>query len=323
MSKSALITGITGQDGSYLAEYLLQLGYRVFGLVRRSSQANYSRIFHILNQIRLIDGDMHDQGSLQLALRIAQPDEVYNLAAQSFVHISWGQPILTAECTGLGTTRLLEAIRAESLDQHVRFYQASSSEMFGGVTRGIQNESTPLHPRSPYGVAKVYAHWMTINYRESFNMFNCCGILYNHESPRRGVEFVTRKISKAAARIKHGLQNKLELGNLDALRDWGHAADFVRAMHLMLQHSEPDDYVIATGEQHSVREFASLAFEHVGLNYLDHVEVTSTNYRPAEVSTLLGDYTKARDTLGWSPSCSFGDLVREMVDADMKSISGV
>jgi GDPmannose 4,6-dehydratase len=314
--KTALITGITGQDGSYLAEFLLEKGYRVFGLQRRSSTMNLERVEHLLKEgIMLVPGDMIDQNSLLCALRKVEPDEVYNLAAQSFVPTSWNQPILTGEVTALGVTRLLEAIR--QVDPKIRFYQASSSEMFGKVREVPQSEKTPFYPRSPYGVAKVYGHFITVNYRESYNLFACSGILFNHESPRRGLEFVTRKITYAAASIKLGLAKSLKLGNLDAHRDWGYAGDYVRAMWLMLQHKKPDDYVIATGESHSVREFINLAFSHLGLDRKRHVKVDKKLFRPAEVEHLVGDSRKARRVLGWKPTVSFEGLVRMMVDADL------
>jgi len=315
--KVALITGITGQTGSYLAEYLLSLGYEVHGVVRRSSAPNYERIQPLLDnpaRVRLWTADLHDQTSLVEVIKQAQPVEIYNLAAQSFVPASWSQPVLTAEVTALGVLRMLEAIRLVNKD--IRFYQASSSEMFGKVREEPQTELTPLYPRSPYGVAKVYGHYITVNYRESYGIFACSGICFNHESPQRGPEFVTRKITDAVARIKLGLQDKLQLGNLDAMRDWGFAGDFVRAIHLMLQQPKPDDYVVATGEKHSVREFADLAFRRLDLDMNDHVEVDQSLYRPAEVATLLGNPAKIK-ALGWEPQVSFQQLVEMMVDADV------
>lgn len=313
--KRALITGITGQDGSYLAEFLLEKGYEVIGMVRRTSTVNFERIRHIQDRITLVQGDLLDQSSLIDILREYRPHEVYNLAAQSFVPTSFKQPVLTGEFTALGVTRLLEAIRL--VDPTIRFYQASSSEMFGKVREVPQNENTPFHPRSPYGVAKVYAHWITVNYRESYGMFAVSGICFNHESPRRGLEFVTRKITYTAARIKLGLAHELRLGNLEARRDWGYAPDYVRAMWLMLQQDEPEDYVIATGETHSVREFVELAFDHLGLDWRKYVVVDPALYRPADVDLLVGDATKARTKLGWAPSVTFEQLVKIMVDADL------
>lgn len=316
--KSALITGITGQDGSYLAEFLLSKGYKVFGLTRRTSTINYERIAHIEDKIQLIQGDLLDQSSLSAALMETEPDEVYNLAAQSFVKTSWNQPVLTGEFTALGVTRMLEAIRV--VNPKIKFYQASSSEMFGKVTETPQRETTRFYPRSPYGVAKVYGHYITVNYRESFNMFACSGILFNHESPRRGLEFVTRKISNAVAKVKLGKQDKLELGNLDSKRDWGFSGDYVEAMYLMLQQKEPDDFVIATGENHSVREFVKAAFQVVGIdNWEKYVVANKTEYmRPAEVDYLIGDYNKAKKILGWRPKTSFKQLVEMMVKADLE-----
>jgi len=316
---SALITGITGQDGSYLAEFLLDKGYRVVGMTRRSSTVTLERIAHLVDEIELIQGDLLDQNSLAEALRTVRPDEVYNLAAQSFVPTSWNQPVLTGEFTALGVTRLLEAVRQVS--PSVRFYQASSSEMFGNVDETPQRELTRFHPRSPYGVAKVYGHWITVNYRESYDLFAASGILFNHESPRRGLEFVTRKVTDAVARIKHGLATELRLGNLDSKRDWGFAGDYVRAMWLILQQPVPDDYVVATGEAHSVREFCEIAFARVGLDWNDHVVVDSAFTRPAEVDRLVGDATKARNELGWTPTVSFDSLVTMMVDADMERVA--
>lgn len=313
----ALITGITGQDGSYLAEFLIGQGYDVYGMVRRSSTVNFDRIRQFQDAVTLVQGDLLDQVSLINILEEYQPDEVYNLAAQSFVPTSWQQPVLTGEFTALGVTRLLDAIRL--VKRNVRFYQASSSEMFGKVQEVPQRETTPLYPRSPYGVAKVYGHWITINYRESYDLFACSGILFNHESPRRGLEFVTHKISNAVARIKLGLDNELRLGNLDARRDWGYAPDYVRAMWLMLQQDEPDDYVIATGETHSVQEFCEEAFGHVGLDWREFVVQDPRFMRPAEVDLLVGDPGKAARKLGWQPEVTFRELVRIMVDADMEA----
>lgn len=313
--KRALITGITGQDGSYLAEFLLEKGYRVYGLVRRSSVGNLERIKHLEKDLRLIPGDLTDQNSLIAALVEARPDEVYNLAAQSFVGVSWQQPVLTAQVTALGVTRMLEAIR--TVNPRIRFFQASSSEMFGRVQETPQSENTPFYPRSPYGVAKVYGHYITVNYRESYGLFACSGILFNHESPRRGLEFVTRKVSDGVARIKLGLAGELRLGNLESRRDWGYAGDYVQAMWMMLQQDEPGDYVIATGETHSVRELVEIAFSHAGLDWQKYVVVDPRLYRPAEVDLLQGDYSKARSKLGWEPRVSFPELVRMMVDADL------
>jgi GDPmannose 4,6-dehydratase len=313
---NALITGFTGQDGSYLAELLLHKGYSVYGLVRRTSVLADERVRHLLNDVEIVDADLLDQHSLVQALRQAKPDEVYNLAAQSFVPTSFSQPVLTGEYTALGVTRLLEAIRYT--DQPIRFYQASSSEMFGKVQEVPQNESTPFHPRSPYGVAKIYGHWITINYRESFGIFGCSGILFNHESPRRGNEFVTRKISRSVARIKLGLQTHIALGNLEAKRDWGYAGDYVEAMWLMLQQERPDDYVVATGATHSVAEFVQLALAHIGIeNWRDYVREDPAMFRPAEVDLLVGDASKAREVLGWEPKVGFPELVRLMVEADL------
>jgi GDPmannose 4,6-dehydratase len=317
---SALITGITGQDGSYLAELLLEKGYTVHGVVRRSSTENFERIMHLRDKVQLHQADLLDQLSLIDVIKTTKPTEVYNLAAQSFVPTSWNQPVLTGEFTALGVTRMLEAIRL--LDpKGIRFYQASSSEMFGKVVEVPQKESTPLYPRSPYGVAKVYGHWITINYRESFDMFCTSGILFNHESERRGKEFVTRKVTDAVARIKQGKQKVLKLGNLDSRRDWGFAGDYVEAMWLMLQQPEADDYVVATGETHPVRELVEIAFSHVGLNYQDHVEIDPAFFRPAEVDLLVGDPTKAKEKLGWTPKVNFQQLVARMVDADMKRVA--
>jgi GDPmannose 4,6-dehydratase len=316
---SALITGVTGQDGSYLAEYLLEKDYEVYGLVRRLSTPNRSRIDAIADQLILLPGDISDQSSLNAAVKTAMPDEIYHLAAQSFVATSWNQPLLTGDITGLGVVRMLEAVR--HFCPTARFYQASSSEMFGTSPQLLKNETTPFHPRSPYAVAKVYGHYTALNYRESYGLFCCSGILFNHESPRRGIEFVTKKISDGVARIAHGLAKELRLGDIDVRRDWGYAPDFVKAMWLMLQRDEPDDYVIATGESHSVREFAQLAFAEVGLDWEDYVTVDDRFKRPADVSELRGDAAKARATLGWTPETSFSELVRIMVAADMDSCS--
>ena len=317
--RRALITGITGQDGSYLAELLLDKGYEVFGMTRRASTENVERISHLIDQVTLIQGDLLDPPSLDSALRTAQPTEVYNLAAQSFVPTSWNQPVLTAEFTAVGVTRMLEAIR--SVDPQIRFYQASSSEMFGQVREVPQNELTPFHPRSPYGVAKVYGHHITVNYRESYDLFAVSGILFNHEGPRRGLEFVTRKISDGVARIKLGLADELRLGNLDATRDWGFAGDYVEAMWLMLQQNDATDYVIATGEEHSVRDFAEAAFEHVGLDWEGYVVQDPRFMRPAEVDHLVGDASKAREQFAWEPRTSFRELVELMVDADLERLA--
>jgi GDPmannose 4,6-dehydratase len=315
VAKTALITGITGQDGSYLAELLLEKGYRVVGMTRRSSTDSNERIAHLAGRIQLLQGDLLDQASLVAALNETRPDELYNLGAQSFVPTSWNQPVLTAEFTALGVTRVLEAIR--QVDERIRFYQASSSEMFGKVRQSPQDEATPFYPRSPYGVAKVYGHFITVNYRESFGLYAVSGILFNHESPRRGLEFVTRKVSDAAARIKLGLASELRLGNLDSHRDWGFAGDYVKAMWMMLQQPEPRDYVIATGESHSVRELCELAFSHLGLDYQDHVVVDQALVRPAEVDHLLGNASRARAELAWRPETDFRTLVEMMVDADL------
>lgn len=312
---TALITGITGQDGSYLAELLLKKGYRVIGVARRASTVNFERIEHILDDITVVQGDLHDQGSLLGLLEEYKPTEVYNLAAQSFVPTSWSQPALTGDITALGVTRMLEAIRF--VNPKIRFYQASSSEMFGKVLEVPQKEDTPFYPRSPYGVAKVYGHWITVNYRESFNMFATSGILFNHESPRRGLEFVTRKISDHVARIKLGKTKELRLGNLEAQRDWGFAGDYVEAMWLMLQQDEPDNYVIGTGETHTVREFCEIAFSHVDLDYKQYVVQDEKFYRPAEVDLLISDPSHAKAKLKWNPKVSFRQLVTMMVDADM------
>jgi GDPmannose 4,6-dehydratase len=311
-----LITGITGQDGSYLAEFLLEKGYTVYGMVRRASKENFERIEHIRGRLDLRQADLLDQLSLIQLVESSRPDEVYNLAAQSFVPTSWTQPVLTGEFTALGVTRLLDAIRL--VDPTIRFYQASSSEMFGRVRETPQTESTPFYPRSPYGVAKVYGHAITVNYRESYNLFACCGILFNHESPRRGLEFITRKVTDGVARIKCGLQSELRLGNLEARRDWGYAGDYVQAMWLMLQQEQPDDYVVATGETHSVQELVELAFGYAGLDWRRHVVIDEGLRRPAEVDCLLGDASKARQRLGWAPKLGFTELIRLMVDADLE-----
>ncbi len=320
MTKRALITGITGQDGSYLAEFLLERDYEVLGMVRRSSTVNFERIAHIQDRVTFVPGDLLDEISMIQILRQYRPQEVYNLAAQSFVQTSFGQPVLTGETTALGVTRLLDAIRL--VDPDIRFYQASSSEMFGKVHEVPQTETTPFHPRSPYGVAKVYGHWITLNYRESYDLHATSGILFNHESPRRGLEFVTRKISHGVAQIKLGAIDELRLGNLDAQRDWGFAGDYVEAMWLMLQQDEPEDFVICTGETHSVRDFCRVAFGHAGLNWEDHVVVDEQFMRPAEVDLLVGDSTKAHDHLGWKPQTTFEELVTMMVDADLDLLQG-
>jgi GDPmannose 4,6-dehydratase len=315
----ALITGVTGQDGSYLAEFLLDKGYEVVGMVRRTSHHSYERIDHLLDRIQIVAADLLDQHSLTVVLQDVQPDEVYNLAAQSFVPTSWSQPVLTGEFTALGVTRILEAIRL--VHPQARFYQASSSEMFGKVTETPQRETTPFYPRSPYGVAKVYGHWITVNYRESYDLFAVSGILFNHESPRRGIEFVTRKVTDGAARIKLGLAKDLHLGNLDARRDWGYAGDYVEAMWLMLQQTTPKDYVVGMGETHSVRELTEIAFRYVGLDYRKHVVSDPRYYRPAEVEQLLADPSKAHRELRWRPKVSFEQLVTMMVDADLARLS--
>ena len=319
MAKRALITGVSGQDGSYLAELLLEKGYEVWGIVRRLSAENYERIDHILDRIHLVQGDLLDQSSLASALVQAEPDEVYNLAAQSFVPTSWTQPVLTAEFTAVGVTRLLEAIR--TVNPKIRFYQASSSEMYGKVRAVPQAEDTPFYPRSPYGVAKAYGHFITVNYRESYDMHCTSGILFNHESPRRGIEFVTRKVSDGVARIKLGLQTELAMGNLDAQRDWGFAGDYVDAMWRMLQQDKADDYVIATGETHSVERLVEVAFGHVGLDWRDYVVLDERFVRPAEVDLLVGDPSKAATQIGWNPSVSFEELVAIMVDADLARLA--
>jgi GDPmannose 4,6-dehydratase len=317
--KRALITGITGQDGSYLAELLLEKGYEVFGMVRRASSENFDRIEHLVGRVNLVQGDLLDPASLLAVVEETRPEEVYNLAAQSFVPTSWNQPVLTAEFTAVGVTRVLEAIRR--VDPAIRVYQASSSEMFGKVREVPQTETTPFYPRSPYGVAKAYGHFITVNYRESYNLFAVSGILFNHESPRRGLEFVTRKISDGVARIKLGLADELLLGNLDAQRDWGFAGDYVRAMWLMLQADRPEDYVVATGVEHSVQQFVDLAFAHVGLDPAEHVKTDPRFLRPAEVDHLVGDPSKAKAELGWEPEVSFRELVEMMVDADVERLS--
>ncbi len=318
MTKRALVTGITGQDGSYLAEFLLEKGYEVIGMVRRTSTVNFERIKHIQDKITIVPGDLMDQVSIINILREHQPDEVYNLAAQSFVPTSWCQPVLTGEVTALGVTRVLDAIRI--VDPTIRFYQASSSEMFGKVRETPQNENTPFYPRSPYGVAKVYGHWITINYRESYDLFACSGILFNHESPRRGLEFVTHKVTHGVARIKLGLDNEIRMGNLDSQRDWGYVEDYVRAMWLMLQQDKPDDYVVATGKTHSVRKLCEVAFGHLGLDWREHVVVDPKFIRPADVDLLVGDATKARTKLGWEPTVTFEELIQMMVDADLEAL---
>jgi len=318
--KRALITGITGQDGSYLAELLLAKGYQVVGVVRRTSHDSYERIGHLLDRLTIVPADLLDQHSLTAVVRDVKPDEVYNLAAQSFVPTSWSQPVLTGEFTALGVTRLLEAVRLAH--RSARFYQASSSEMFGKVQRTPQDESTPFYPRSPYGVAKVYGHWITVNYRESYDMYAVSGILFNHESPRRGLEFVTRRVTDGVARIKLGLASELRLGNLDARRDWGFAGDYVDAMWRMLQHPTPEDFVVGTGETHSVRELVEVAFRHAGLDWGSHVRIDQSLVRPAEVDALQANPAKARTMLGWTPRTSFRDLVTMMVDADLKRLAG-
>ena len=316
MTKRALITGLTGQDGSYLAEFLLDQGYEVLGMVRRTSTVTFERIRHIQDRVELVQGDLLDQTSLLQLISDYRPHEVYNLAAQSFVPTSWSQPVFTGDVTGLGVTRMLEAVRVVD-PKGIRFYQASSSEMFGKVREVPQRETTPFHPRSPYGVAKVYGHWIAINYRESYDMFVCSGILFNHESPRRGLEFVTRKVTHGAARIKLGLADELRLGNLESRRDWGYAGDYVRAMWLMLQQDEPDDYVVGTGETHSVGELVEVAFAAAGLDWRQHVVQDPRFYRPAEVDMLVSDPSKAREKLGWEPKVGFEELVRMMVEADL------
>jgi GDPmannose 4,6-dehydratase len=316
MSKKALITGITGQDGSYLAEFLLNKGYEVTGMVRRSSTEKFDRIDHFKDKINIQQADLLDQYSLIRLLEDVQPDEIYNLAAMSFVPTSWNQPVLTAEFTAVGVTRMLEAVRA--VNPRIRFYQASSSEMFGKVKEIPQTETTPFHPRSPYGVAKVYGHWITVNYRESYDLFGVSGILFNHESPRRGLEFVTRKVTYNAAKIKLGLAKELRMGNLDSKRDWGFAGDYVKAMWLMLQQAEPDDYIISTGETHSVKELVEIAFSYLGMDFRDYVIMDERFIRPAEVDLLIGDSTKAQKVLKWKPEVNFEGLVKMMVDSDLK-----
>jgi GDPmannose 4,6-dehydratase len=315
MTKKALITGVTGQDGSYLAEFLLDQGYEVVGMVRRSSTVNFGRIEQIQDRITLAHGDLLDQTSLIDIMRQHQPDEIYNLAAQSFVPVSWQQPVLTGEFTALGVTRMLEAMRRVAPE--ARFYQASTSEMFGKVREVPQTETTPFHPRSPYGVAKTYGHWITVNYRESYDLFACSGILFNHESPRRGLEFVTRKVTHGAAQIKLGLAHELRLGNLDSRRDWGYAGDYVKAMWLMLQQGQPDDYVVGTGRTHSVRDLCQVAFDHLDLDWAQYVVADAEFYRPAEVDLLVSNPARARKELGWEPEVSFEELIRMMVDADL------
>ena len=319
--KRALITGITGQDGSYLAEFLLGKGYGVYGMVRRASFQRFDRIQHILDRVEIIEGDLTDQSSLDDAMKTTAPDEVYNLASQSFVPTSWNQPVLTADVTGTGVTRILEAIRRHKPDS--KFYQASTSEMFGKVRETPQSETTPFYPRSPYGVAKVYAHWITINYRESYNIFACSGICFNHESPRRGLEFISRKVTDGVARIKLGLADQLKLGNLEARRDWGFAKDFVEAMWLMLQQDQPEDYVIATGVSHSVRDLVDTAFDYVGLPTEPYVVIDPKLFRPAEVDILVGDASKAKADLGWTPISSFKEMIHTMVEADLKRLANL
>jgi len=318
MAKKALVTGITGQDGSYLAEFLLEKGYEVIGMVRRTSTVNFERIKHIQDRITLVPGDLMDQVSIIDILREHRPDEVYNLGAMSFVPTSWSQPVLTGEVTALGVTRVLDAIR--TVDPTIRFYQASSSEMFGKVRETPQTENTPFYPRSPYGVAKVYGHWITVNYRESYDLFACSGILFNHESPRRGLEFSTHKVTHGVARIKLGLENELRMGNLDAKRDWGYAGDYVKAMWLMLQQDEPDDYVVGTGSTHSVRELCEVAFDYLGLDWQDHVVVDPRFLRPADVDFLVADANKARTKLGWETAVTFEELIQMMIDADLVAL---
>jgi len=321
MAKRALITGITGQDGSYLAELLLEKDYEVVGVVRRSSTANLERISHLQDRLTLVPGDLQDETSLLNAVREFRPQEIYNLAAQSFVHSSWTLPVLTGETTALGVTRLLDAVRV--VDPEIRFYQASSSEMFGKVRETPQCESTPFYPRSPYGVSKVYGHWITINYRESYDLFATSGILFNHESPRRGLEFVTRKVTDGVARIKLGLQHELRLGNLESTRDWGYAPDYVHAMWLMLQHDRPEDFVVATGETRSIREFCEVAFGAVGLDWHDHVVIDERFYRPAEVDALVGDAAKAEAVLGWRRKVDFKEMVETMVESDLAAVGAL
>jgi len=318
MGKRALITGITGQDGSYLAELLLEKGYEVFGMVRRSSMENFDRIKHIKDRINIRQADLLDQYSIIRLIDEAKPDEVYNLAAMSFVPTSWNQPVLTAEFTGIGVTRVLEAIRV--VNPKIKFYQASSSEMFGKVKEIPQKETTPFHPRSPYGVAKVYGHYITVNYRESYDIFGVSGILFNHESPRRGIEFVTRKVTYNAAKIKLGLSKELRMGNLDSKRDWGFAGDYVKAMWMMLQQEKPDDYLVATGETHSVKELVEVAFSYLDMDYRDFVKIDESFKRPADVDLLIGDYSKAKEKLGWKPEVNFEDLVKMMVKSDIEAV---
>ncbi|MDZ4786034.1 MAG: GDP-mannose 4,6-dehydratase [bacterium] len=317
--KVALITGITGQDGSYLAEYLLEQGYKVYGMVRRSSVEKFERISHLMGNIELVQGDLLDQLSLISILESIKPHEVYNLAAQSFVPTSWAQPVLTAEFTAIGVVRVLEAIKL--VDRNIRFYQASSSEMFGKVRETPQTELTPFYPRSPYGVAKAFGHYITVNYRESYGIFAVSGILFNHESPRRGLEFVTRKVTNTVAKIKHGLADELRLGNLDAKRDWGFAGDYVKAMWLMLQQPTPDDYVISTGETHAVKELVEIAFDQVKLDWKSYLKIDKAFLRPAEVDLLIGDCSRAKKELGWQPSVSFDQMIRMMVDEDLKIVA--
>lgn len=318
MTRKALITGITGQDGSYLAEFLLAKGYEVYGMVRRTSTVHHERIQHIQDQLQLVQGDMGDLSSLITAISAVEPDEIYNLAAQSFVPISWNQPVFTGDITGLGVTRMLDAVR--TVNPAIRFYQASSSEMFGKVREVPQTEATPFYPRSPYGVAKVYGHWITVNYRESYDLFTCSGILFNHESPRRGMEFVTRKVTYHAAKIRLELGNEIRIGNLDSKRDWGYAGDYVRAMWLMLQQDQPDDYVIATGKTQSVERLLEIAFSHVGLNWRDYAVQDRRFMRPAEVDLLVGDPSKAKRAMGWEPQVNFEELIAMMVEADLKKL---
>lgn len=319
--KRAIITGITGQDGSYLAEFLLEKGYKVFGLKRRTSSLNYGNSKHLIGEIEFLSADMEDLPSLINSVKTAKPDEVYNLAAQSFVQASWDQPILTSMVDGLGVTYMLEAIKTARPD--ARFYQASTSEMFGKVQEMPQKETTPFYPRSPYAVAKLYGHWITINYRESYDMYACSGILFNHESPRRGLEFVTRKVTNAVARIKLGLQDSVSLGNLDSKRDWGFAGDYVKAMWLMLNQEEPDDFVISTGETHTIREMCEVAFSHIGLCYEDYVKIDPKFFRPAEVEVLLGNPEKAKKKLGWEPEVTFKQLIEMMVDSDLEIVKRI
>lgn len=319
--KTALITGITGQDGMYLSEFLIQKGYKVYGLIRGQNNPKLDFVQRLIPNLELVEGDLLDQSSLIAAVEKTQPDEVYNLGAISFVALSWQQPVLTGEITGLGVVRMLEAIRI--VNKNIKFYQASSSEMFGKVVETPQTEKTPFHPRSPYGVAKAYGHYITMNYRESHGIFACSGMLFNHESPRRGLEFVTRKVTNAAARIKQGKQSELLLGNLDSVRDWGYAGDYVRAMYLMLQQDQPDDYVVASGKTHSIKELCEKAFSQVGLDWKEYVKTDPKFLRPAEVDLLKGDATKAHEKLGWQPEVSFDEMIKMMVDTDMKIVSGI